>query len=459
MNTTVSNTRHSAVRGLGARKVVPLIALALVMGLSGCKMFGGGKGGPKTPTVGERVPILSRIESGAEVDPTLATVAVILPPDAANADWPQAGGPASKSYGHLSLAASPARAWSVQIAGSTNRQRLAAAPVIGDGRLYVMDTEGVLHAFDAQKGSQLWTKSFAVKGDGSQSVFGGGVSFDGGRVYVTTGVGEVAALDAASGNQLWTKKPGGPLRGAPTIGFDAVYVMTQDNQIFALNAADGSLIWNESGSLTQAGVFGVAAPAAGQGTVIAGYSSGELVAYRYENGRQLWSDALARTSISTEVGSLTDVDADPIIDRGRVYALGQGGRMAAYELVTGQRIWELNLAGISTPAVAGDWVFTLDDHAEILAIARSTGRVRWLTRLARYKNEKKRKNPIFWVGPVLAGNKLWIANSRGLVATVDPASGTMTPFTELGEGVSLAPVVANQTLYVLDDSGRITAYR
>jgi len=239
----------------------------------------------------------------------------------------------------------------------------------------VMDTRGVVHAFDAQSGAQVWTKSFAVSGDGSKAIFGGGVSYDSGKVYITTGLGEVAALTAATGEQLWTKKPAGPLRGSPTVGFNSVYVMTQDNQIIALNAADGELAWNESGSLSQAGVFGVAAPAAGQGTVIAGYSSGELVAYRYENGRQLWSDALARTSISTEVGSLTDVDADPIIDRGSVYALGEGGRMAAYELVTGQRIWELNLAGISTPAVAGDWIFTLDDHAEILAIQRNTGKV------------------------------------------------------------------------------------
>ncbi len=139
--------------------------------------------------------------------------------------------------------------------------------------------------------------------------------------------------------------------------------MTQDNQIHALSTADGSLIWQETAATGQSGVFGVAAPAAGQGTVIAGYSQGELVAYRYENGRNLWSDALARTSISTQVGTLTDVDADPIIDDGRVYALGQGGRMAAYELVTGQRIWELALAGISTPAIAGEWVFTLTDDS------------------------------------------------------------------------------------------------
>jgi len=206
-------------------------------------------------------------------------------------------------------------------------------------------------------------------------------------------------------------------------------------------------------------VFGVAAPAAGQGTVIAGYSSGELVAYRYENGRQLWADALARTSISTEVGSLTDVDADPIIDRGRVYALGQGGRMAAYELVTGQRIWELNLAGISTPAVGGEWVFTLTDDAQILAIARNSGKVRWLTDLGKFRNMKKKKNEIFWVGPILAGDRLWVANSQGQLQWVNPADGTLNAFSELDSPVSLAPVVANQTLYVLDDGGRIAAYR
>ncbi|MCJ2184572.1 PQQ-like beta-propeller repeat protein [Novosphingobium sp. 1949] len=422
-------------------------------------MFGGGNGGPKTPTVGERVPILSRIESGAEVDPTMATVSVILPPQEVNATWAQGGATPNKSYGQLALADNPKRVWTAQIEGSSQRERLAASPVVGDGRLYVMDTQGVVHAFNVENGAPLWTKSFAVPGDNERSVFGGGVSFDSGKLYVTTGLGEVAAMDADTGKQLWTMKPAGPLRGAPTIAFGAVYVMTQDNQIFALNTEDGKILWNESGSTTQSGVFGVASPAAGRGTVIAGYSSGELVAYRYENGRQLWSDALSRTSISTEVGSLTDVDADPIIDNGRVFALGQGGRMAAYDLLTGQREWELNLAGISTPAVAGDWVFTLDDHAEILAISREGGKVRWLTQLTRYGNPKKRKNPVFWVGPVLAGNALWTANTDGEVVKIDPANGKPHVFTNVESSISLAPVVANSTLFVLDNSGRISAFR
>lgn len=436
-----------------------MIAVALAGGLSGCKILGGGKKAVSTPTVGKRIPILSRIQSNADVDPTLADVAVVLPPPEINKDWPQGGNTSNKSYGQLALAPNPTVLWTATIAGSSNRARLAASPVVGDGRLYVMDTKGVVHAFNADTGAQEWTKSFAVKGHDERSVFGGGVSFDVGKLYVTTGLGEVARLDAATGKQEWSVKPAGPLRGSPTIGFNAVDVMTQDNQIFALNAEDGKVLWNESASLTQAGVFGVGAPAAGQGTVIAGYSSGELVAYRYENGRQLWSDALARTSIATSVGSLTDVDTDPIIDNGRVYALGQGGRMAAYELVTGQRIWELNLAGISTPAVAGDWIFTLTDHAEMLAIQRNTGKVRWIAKLARYKNEKKHKNPIFWQGPVLAGNKLWVVNSRGEMGWVEPMSGTYHKDRELKSGAMLPPVVANQTLYVLDDSGRITALR
>ena len=439
------------------RLALPLV-LALAVAVSGCGIFGG-KGGPKTPTVGNRVPILSRIDSDARVDPALADVAVVLPPEDANADWPQAGGTASKSYGHLALGQSLRRLWSVGIAGSSSKQRLAAAPVIGGGRLFVMGTNGVVTAFDAASGARGWSREFPVSGEGSSSVFGGGASFDEGKLYVTTGLGEVAALDAATGKELWKVKPAGPLRGSPTIAFNAVYVMTQDNQIHVLNTQDGKPLWKESGATGQAGVFGVAAPAAGQGTVIAGYSTGELVAYRYENGRTLWSDALARTSISTQVGILTDVDADPIIDSGRVYALGQGGRMAAYELLTGQRVWELNLAGISTPAVAGDWIFTLTDDARLLCIERSTGKVRWITQLARFKNEEKKKNPIFWTGPVLAGNRLWVANSEGLVATANVMDGTVQDFTKLGSGVSLAPVVAKGTLYILDDGGKVSAFR
>ena len=438
------------------------LVVALTIGLGACAgggLFGGGKDKKVTPTMGERQPILSRIETGTSVDPALAGVAVVLPPARVNDSWTQAGGNAAKSYGHLALASDPVRAFTANIAGASQRERLGAAPVIGGGMLFAVGTDGTLTAFDAQTGTRRWVYEADLEKALRSSAFGGGASYDDGKVYLTNGAGDVTALNAADGSMLWKVKPSGPLRGSPTLAFGSVFVMTQDNQIFALNAADGSVQWQETGSSTQAGVFGVAAPAAGQGTVIAGYSSGELNAYRYENGRVLWADALARTSISTSVGSLTDIDADPIIDNGRVYALGQGGRMAAYELVTGQRIWELNLAGISTPAIAGEWIFTLTDDARLLAIARSTGKVRWLTQLPRWRDEKDKKGPIFWSGPVLAGENLWATNSEGEIYRISIGEGSASLFTDLGKPLSLPPVVANNTLYVLDDSGRITAFR
>jgi outer membrane protein assembly factor BamB len=438
-----------------------LLAGVLAVGLSGCKggLFGGGKD-KTTPTVGNRVPILSRIESGAEVDPALAGISVVLPPQRGNTEWGQAGGSASKSYGHLALTQTPTKVWTARVAGSSNRERLAAAPVIGGGKLFVTGTDGAITAFDKNTGAKLWAfADGAMTRDQAPSAFGGGVSYDGGKVYATNGVGEVKALNADTGDVLWKVKPAGPLRGSPTIAFGQLFVMTQDNQLISLSMADGALVWDESGSNTQSGVFGVAAPAAGQGTIVAGYSSGELTAYRYENGRSLWSDALARTNISTTVGSVTDIDADPIIDSGRVYALGQGGRMAAYELVSGQRIWELNLAGISTPVIAGEWIFTLTDDARLLAIARSSGRVRWITQLQRFKDEEDKEGPIFWTGPVLAGGQLWVASSRGEVWKVSAGEGSAALFAKVDAPVSLPPVVADGMLYLIDDGGTIHAWK
>jgi len=446
---------------LGRKHGRALLSVALIAALAAC---GGGpklgrKPKPTTPTTGKREPILSRVESSAQADMEIATMAVVVPLAQPNTEWAQPGGSASKSYGNLTLGNDPKPIWDVRIAGSNVRRRLGASPVIGGGSMFVFDTDGVLHAFDATTGAPQWTQTLQVTGGAGEAVFGGGASYDSGRVYVTTGVGDVAALDAKTGKIAWKVRPAGPLRGSPTVAFGAIYVMTQNNELHALKIEDGTGLWQESASLGATGVFGVAAPAAGQGSVVAGFSTGELIAYRYENGRTLWNDALARTSLSTSVGVLTDIDADPIIDRGRVYALGQGGRMAAYELVTGQRLWELNLAGISTPAIAGDWIFTLTDEAKLLCISKSSGKVRWVAQLDRWTKPKKKDGPIFWTGPVLAGDRLWVANSLGQVHVVSAMDGVSKFYTSVKAPITLAPIVANGILYLLDDSGKITALK
>ncbi len=449
-----------------------VLALAAISLLGGCGLLDGRRR-PTTPTVGTRIPVLGTYTQ-VEVDPLLADVPVAVPAPVANSDWAQPGGNASKSMGHVALGDSITRAWSISIGeGSSAGGRLASEPVVADGRVYTIDTRARVRAFNADTGALVWEHQVRGENSPNETLYGGGVSYDAGRIYATNGAGDAAALDAATGTQIWMVKPGGPLRGAPTIGNDNVYVLSQDSQLYALNAANGETRWSGSGSFELAGVFGSAAPAFAQSTLVAGYSSGELTAYRYENGQVVWQDALARTGVSTVVGTLSDIDADPVIDNGRVFAIGQGGRMVAVELITGQRAWELNVAGISTPWVAGDWVFVVTDRAQLLAIARASGRIRWIGQLPAFRRPPRERtpdsrgrrrmnpgrDPIFWRGPILAGNRLILISSRGQIAYVSPTDGTVQATVETDSTFSLPPVVAGNTLYLLDDSGRLTAWR
>jgi outer membrane protein assembly factor BamB len=133
--------------------------------------------------------------------------------------------------------------------------------------------------------------------------------------------------------------------------------------------------------------------------------------------------------------------------------------MVALELTSGQRIWEQNFAGISTPWVAGDWVFVVTDEARVVAMSRTTGKVRWINQLPRWESPKKKTGLIYYSGPILAGNRLILVGSNGVMVNIDPTNGSFQSQTNVGAGVSVPPVVAGGTLYVLDDKGRLIAFR
>ena len=439
------------------RTTTSLALIATAVLLSGCGIIN--KKPKSTPTIGDRVSVLVS-ELDIAVDPETAATPMTLPAATANADWAQSGGSPSKFVEHVALPISVGPAWASPIgAGSTKARRLGGGPVVAGGKVYTIDTVGSVRAHDAATGAAVWAARFGDAKGNENILYGGGVAVDGGRVYATNGFGFVAALDAATGAVAWTVRPGGPLRGAPTVADGSVYVISQDNQIFALKATDGSTAWSAAAALEVAGVFGNGSPAVDRGTVVAGFSSGELNAYRYENGRQVWQDALSRTSISTGVGALSDIDADPVIANGIVYALGQGGRMVALDLTSGQRVWELNMAGIATPWVAGDWLFAVNDKAQLIAVQRLTGKIRWINQLPRWLKEKKKDGQINYFGPVLAGDRLIVAGSNGALINIDPATGAIQSQTSAGGGIRFQPVVAGGSLYLLTEEGRLLAYR
>src|SRR3546814_10076846 len=67
----------------------------------------------------------------------------------------------------------------------------------------------------------------------------------------------------------------------------------------------------------------------------------------------------------------------------------------------------------------------MTDDGKLLCVARGSGKVRWLQQLARFRieTEKKKKDPIRWTGPILAGGRLIAVNSEGTLAEYSPTDG------------------------------------
>ncbi|MGE5145857.1 MAG: PQQ-binding-like beta-propeller repeat protein [Candidatus Eiseniibacteriota bacterium] len=436
-----------------------LVALgALMLALAGCESWNPFADKPPPPLPGERFPVL-QYQQNIAADPRLADLSVELPKPETNPAWPQAGGYPNHDMAHLALGADPKVIWSASIgSGSSKSRRLLAQPVVADGKVFTMDARARVAAFNAQTGDELWRVSVLPEGEDEGEV-GGGIAYDKGRLFVATGAAEVLALDANSGKDIWRTPVPAPVHSAPTIADGKVFAVTVENELQALGEDDGKKLWFHTGLAESASFLGGASPAVDRNVVVVPHTSGELFALRVENGRPIWSDGLASIQRVTAVAALADIRGDPVIDRGLVFAVSNSGRMAAIDLRTGNRVWDLDVGALQTPWIAGDYVYVLTNNGEVLCVRRDTGRVRWATVLGPYVDKDERKKGVFWAGPVLAGDRLIVTGSHGEALSISPYTGKVLGWIKLNRGVMIAPIVANNTLYVLDTGGRLTAMR
>lgn len=428
-------------------------ALAASAALAAC----GGSDQPKLP--GERISVLL-FDPTLKPDATLADRPVALTRPYVNADWAQADGNPAHAMQHLALADVPKQAWSADVGeGSNDERRILAQPVIADGTIYTLDSEGSARAFRATDGDRLWRKDLRPEDETGGGTLGGGLAIVGKRLYVTTGLADVVALDAATGKEIWRRRVSGPVRSAPTVVDGRVFVTSVEGKTYALSADDGHQIWSQDGTTAISSVMGGASPAVAEGVVVVAYSSGDMFALRADNGREIWSDYLPLPSRTNQIDNLADIRASPVIDRGVVYAISNSGRMAAINLHTGNRMWEQRVGGIQAPWVSGDYVFVVTSDAELACLGRTDGRVRWVRQLPRYENEKKKEDPIEWAGPVLAGDRLLLGSTQGKAVAVSPYTGDLLGEIDLDDPITIAPAVADKTAYFLTDDADLIALR
>jgi outer membrane protein assembly factor BamB len=449
MRSTLISGRERRRRGVWP---VLLLALAASLVLSACE-------DRKTPLPGERIPVLVH-ENQAVPDAALAEVPVRLPRPVVNEDWPEAGGSPSHVMGHLALPDELKPVWRVDIGdGTSDDKALIPAPIVAAGMVFTMDTDFQVSAFDAQTGKTKWSKSVLPEDEEDDNAIGGGIAYGDGRVYVTTGFAQVIALKADTGDEAWRKPLVGPMRAPPAYAGGRVYAVTVDNQLFSLDAATGEKLWNQAGITEQAGLLGGAAPAYDSGIVVVPYSSGEVYALSASNGRVAWSDNLGPVQRGDIASQIADIRGLPIMDGDRVYAISHGGRMVAIDLKSGKRVWDKIFGGIQTPWVAGAYIYVLTINSELVCLHKQDGRIRWVAALQRYKDAASKSEPIFWNGPVLAGDRLIVTNTRGEALAISPYTGELVGKLRLPGRASLAPVVANNTVYFLTDNAELLALR
>lgn len=436
--------------------------LLTLLSLSACSTIDNWIGDDEEPPLeGERISVLE-LQSALEPDILKEgeNGTITVPEEWRNEYWPQAGGYANHAMQHLALSPEPLRrAWKTKIGrGASKALPLTAQPIITDDRIFTLDTDSTLMAFALDTGKELWRRDVRDKEE-DDPVIGGGLAYSKGQLYITNGYDEILALAPEDGALIWRSALPAASRAAPTIVNGRVFVTTLDNRLFALDSTNGHIMWDFTGISESAALVGAASPAANYDMVVPAFSSGEIFALRAENGALSWSENLAPFRRGSGLAGLTDISALPIIDKNIIIATSFSGQIIALDMRTGRRLWQREVGSAQTPWIAGDFLFMTSTNNEVVALNRNNGTIMWVTSLPRYENPKKKKHPIFWGAPVLAGGRLILAGSDGHVIEILPQDGQIIAQWEAGKSFSIPPLIANEVLYLLDDNGMLYAYK
>ncbi len=408
------------------------------------------------PLEGERISVLELQRTLEPDDPLLEAQGLQMPPMWQNEFWPQVGGYPNHSMQNLALNEGELkRVWTADIGeGGNDSIPLITQPVVFDGVIYTLDTENELSAYNTANGKRIWRTDINADEEDDR-VITGGIAAGTGALYATNGFNEVLAVRPSDGKILWRKTIPAVSRAAPTVFEGRVFVATLDSRLLALSATDGTVLWEYNGVADDAALVGAASPAANQDIVVPAFSSGEVSALRIENGSVAWSDNLATVRGLGGLSTISDVRALPVIDKGIVYAISFSGRLVAIDKRTGTRIWQREISGSQPPWMAGNHMFVLSTDNQLIALGRDSGAIRWVTNLPRFDGD----DPLVFTGPILAGGRLILAGTDGLVFEVAPETGEILNEWDAGATISIAPIVAAGQMYILSNDGKLSAYR
>ncbi len=438
--------------------------LALLAVLAGCErelVLPGERFNPRTPLEAS----LPTKEQPAPVDPAgqvaNSSAPIALPAASANADWTHRGGNMRHLAPHGSLSAAPARVWSASIgAGNSRRNRISAAPVVADGRVFTLDATANLQA-TALNGAPLWTADLTPEADSRDEVSGGGLAVGGGRLFVATGYGDLLAIDPATGGTVWRQRLGAAVTGAPAVEGGVVYVVGRDSSAWAIDATDGKVKWQLPGAPGKAGMIGTAAPAVADRVVLLPFVSGEMIAALKQGGVQVWTAGIVGQRLGRAYAGIADLTGDPVVDGAVTYVGNAAGRTYAVATSSGETLWSANEGALGPVLPVGGSVFLVNDEARLVRLDAATGAVIWSVEMPYFEKDKPKKHKSITAhyGPVLAGGRIAVAGGDGVLRLFSPTDGTLVASAEIPGGAASQPALAGGLLLVVGGNGQLHAFR
>jgi outer membrane protein assembly factor BamB len=271
-------------------------------------------------------------------------------------------------------------------------------PAVVGERVYAADHDGNLVRLDA--GRQIWRISVG-------QAISGGVGADAKLVVVGTAKGEVLVFNAETGTAIWKARVSSEVLSAPVVGDGSVFVRSGDARVTAFDAPDGKRRWvyqRSTPTLTLRSTVGLTL-IPGRG-VVAGFPGGKLVAIAGNNGAALWEGTVALPKGSTELERVADITSSPVIEGRDVCAAAFQGRVACFELASGNALWTRELSSSAGIDMDSKYVYVSDDKGAVHALDRSNGASIW-------KQDKLANRGLS--RPLAIGGKIAVADSLGFV--------------------------------------------
>ena len=447
-----SSTRRNRSFGM-PRKIVMMFACFCFFGISGCSE-------PEMLLPGERIAIAQQIEllpvnqqafnEGAGLPAALTTLTASHP-----------GLNAGHAGGHLAFELPLNERWDAEIGSGGDEFIELTVPVVGAGHVFAVSASGEVSALNIETGKLSWRVSIEDFEDDVIPGIAGGLAISGSTVFVHGGGYNLAALSVKDGSILWSQKFQLPLRGGPTVYAKRALAVTDiDANLFMLRIDNGSTLWDRAGLPSGTILYGAPSPAIYDSQLAVAAHGGELSLLDAHNGDVIWTDSLATFNPRTPLQGLGDIRAHPVHDGGLVFAISQSGRTAAYVVRSGLLLWDLPIGGIEMPWVAGDSVFTVTLDGRLYAIRRNDGAIRWVAELpgALPIGSVAAEDVPRYVGPVVAAGKVIVVSEDGDILIFNADTGALEDNADVSGRVVTAPQMAAGMMFVLDNSGTLTAF-